>query len=129
MATYTTFEQLPCWQKCQTIKLWLLEIVKRFPEYEKYELTFSIRKCIRSATRNLAEGFGKFTIPDKVNFCRTSKGSLYELTDDLITAVEEGYISSDLYRYGRSLIEEAIASINGYISYLNSRRDGDWEPR
>ena len=129
MATYTSFEQLPCWQKCQEIKLWVVQFVKTLPDHERYELAFSMRKCARSATRNLAEGFGKFTIPDKVNFCRTSKGSLFELLDDILTAHEEGYITTEQYSQGRKMIEAGIYSINGYITYLNSRRQGDWEPR
>jgi four helix bundle protein len=103
-----------------------MEIVRTFPDDEKFELTLSIRKCARSATRNIAEGFGKFTIPDKINFCRTSKGSLYELIDDLLTARDEGYLGTEQCEYGRNLIDVALKSINGYIRYLNTRRSGGW---
>ncbi len=127
MATYTSFEQLPCWQRCHEVRLWSITLLKNLPALEMYELSYSIKKCTRSASRNLAEGFGKFTIPDKVKFCRTSKGSLHELIDGLITAQDEGYITNEQYGYGRILIEEALKSINGYINYLNSRKDGDWE--
>lgn len=127
MPTYTSFEQLPCWQKCREVKIWAMQIVKSFPEYEKYELTLSIRKCARSATRNLAEGFGKHSVADKINFCRTSKGSLNELIDDLLTAREEGYITLEDLDIGRSLIQQALRSINGYIRYLDSRRGGNWD--
>lgn len=105
-----------------------MQIVKSFPDHEKYELVLSIRKCARSATRNLAEGFGKHSIADKINFCRMSRGSLYELIDDLITARDEGYLNDDDLAFGRDIIEQALRSINGYIRYLDSRKDGNWDP-
>lgn len=128
MATYTSFEQLDCWKKCRDVKLWTKGIIGKFPTHETYELAFSIKKCARSSTRNIAEGFGKYKIPDKVNFCRMSKGSLHELIDDILTALDEGYITREEYSYGRERIEEALKSINGYISYLNSRNKDGWEP-
>jgi len=129
MATFTSFEQLPCWQKCREVQRWTIDIVQKFPKNEMYELVFSIRKCARSATRNLAEGFGKFSAADKVNFCRISKGSLYELTDDLITAVDEGYLTTSECEDGRALISEAVQSINGYMRYLKSRKENGWDPK
>jgi len=76
--------------------------------------------------KNIAEGFGKHTRPDKMHFCRIAKGSLYELADDLITAVDEGYLALDQCNYGRTLIEDALKSTNGYIGYLNSRQKSSW---
>jgi hypothetical protein len=41
--------------------------------------------------------------------------------DDLITALEEKYISEEDYQKGRMLIDDAIRLLNGYINYLNSK--------
>lgn len=49
---------------------------------------------------------------------RHSRGSLYELIDQLITSRDEGYISEDDYLKGRELISKALALLNGYINYL-----------
>ena len=126
MPTFTSFEQLPCWQKCREVKLWTIELLPIFPSHEMFELAMSIKKCARSATQNLAEGFGKHSMADKINFCRMSRGSLFELQDDLLTASDEGYLSAELYAEGLKLIEAAVHSINGYIRYLDSRKRGDW---
>jgi four helix bundle protein len=80
-----------------------------------------MKRAARSATQNIAEGFGRFHYKENIQFCRVSRGSLYELTDDLITSIEEGFTNNKDYELGRSKISNALALLNGYISYLNRK--------
>jgi len=83
-----------------------------------------MRRAARSTTHNIAEGFGRFHFKENTQFCRISRGSLYELVDQLITSLDEGYITRTQYEAGRKIIEHAIRLLNGYIRYLNNQRKG-----
>ena len=51
-----------------------------------------------------------------------SRGSLYELKDQLICSLDDGFIKADEYQEGMELIDKAIALVNGYINYLGKRK-------
>ena len=80
-------------------------------------------RASRSSTACIAEGYGRFHYQKTIQFCRQSRGSLYELIDHLDVALESGYI--DDQQAGRliSNTKEAIRLINGYIKYLKERKD------
>jgi len=77
-----------------------------------------MKRASRSVTHNIAEGFGRFHYQENIQFCRHSRGSLYELFDQLITSKDEGYINTNQYDKGRMLISKTLALLNGYIGYL-----------
>lgn len=82
-----------------------------------------MKRAARSTTHNVAEGFGRFHFQENVQFCRISRGSLYELIDQLITSKDDDYITSEEYEEGRTLISKALALLNGYIRYLSRQKD------
>jgi four helix bundle protein len=86
-------------------------------------MTSNITRAARSATRNIAEGFGRYYYKERVKFAIMSRGSLYEILDDLITCQEEDYISMGCFSEGKDKVERAILSVNGYIRYLKSRQN------
>jgi four helix bundle protein len=78
----------------------------------------NMKRASHSTTRNIAEGYGRFHFKENIQFCRVSRGSLFELIDDLITCKDEQYITEKIYTEGRSKIDKALAILNGYINYL-----------
>ena len=116
-----TFESLKCWQACREDRIFILKLVKNYPKEEKYSIVDNMKRAARSTTQNIAEGFGRFHYRENLQFCRISRGSLFELIDDLITSFDEGFISQEDYQLGRDKISNALALLNGYISYLNRR--------
>lgn len=124
-----TFEDLDCWKKATTLRRHLSELVKRFPQEEKYKLVDQITRAARSVTANIAEGFGRFHYQEYAQFCRQSRGSLYELMDHLIVANDENYISKSELDELKSEIEIALAVLNGFINYLvNAKQTNANEP-
>jgi len=96
----------------------LAELVKSFPADEKYKLTDQIKRAARSATSNIAEGYGRFHYQENIQYCRQTRGSLYELIEHLIVATDEGYISQEKLINLKGEIESCLAVLNGYINYL-----------
>ncbi|MEI7803101.1 MAG: four helix bundle protein [Bacteroidota bacterium] len=116
--SFRTFEDLECWKASRAVRLFITELIKKFPAEEKFNLTDDMKRAARSTTHNIAEGYGRYHYQEFIQFCRYSRGSQNELIDQLITALDDKYISNDEYEKGRELINKAIALINGFINYL-----------
>lgn len=114
-----TFENLKCWQLAYELKKSLKrEVVSKFPSTEKYELRSQVVRAARSATANIAEGWGRFHYLDSNKFYYNSRGSIAEILDHIIEARDENYISEEVYLKHRLMIIESLKVLNGFIFYL-----------
>ena len=113
-----SFEGLECWKACTDFRKFINGIIKKLPIEERYGLASQMRKASRSVTNNIAEGYGRFHYKENAQFCRQSRGSLYELKDDLIIALDEEYIIQNEYEEGVQKFEKSVQLLNGYINYL-----------
>lgn len=113
-----TFEDLDVYKQCRSLRKSLRKLCDQLPYSEKYKLKDQIVRASRSVTANIAEGYGRFHYKENVQFCRISRGSLYELIDHLNCAQDEGYITDSLYNKIRDEIIRCIKLVNGYINYL-----------
>jgi len=120
-----SFEDLECWKACTEVRRFITELVKKYPKVEQFSIVDDMKRAARSTTHNIAEGFGRFHFQENIQFCRISRGSLYELIDQLITSMDEGYVMNDEYKKARQLIEKAITLLNGYIRYLGKAKRTD----
>jgi len=111
-----SFEDLECWKHATTLRRRLAEVVKIFPVEEKYRLTGQIIRASRSATSNIAEGYGRFHFQENTQYCRQARGSLYELIDHLLIASDEGYISKGELMDLKKDITSCLGLLNGYIN-------------
>ncbi len=92
---------------------------KDFPEEEKFGLTSQMRRCSVSIPSNIAEGWGRFSRKNYIQFLRISRGSLYELETQIIITKELNYIndSESLER----LIIEISKMLNSLIKKLEEK--------
>ena len=120
--SFRSFEELECWKACTKVRRFIFELIKKYSQDEKYSLVDDMKRAARSTTHNIAEGFGRFHYQENIQFCRISRGSLYELIDQLITSLDEGHISREEYEKGREFINRAIPLLNGYIRYLGKAK-------
>ena len=109
------FTELETWKLGRALKRELFQLVKSFPQEEKYCLGAQIKRAAISVTANLAEGYGRYSYQENIQFCRQSRGSLYELRDHLTTALDAGYIANARYKELDALAMSAIRLVNGYI--------------
>ena len=117
------FTELEVWKKCQEIKMDIYNIIKVLPETEKYNLVSQMRRAAVSITANIAEGYGRFHYQENIQFCRQSRGSLYELKDHILTCFECKYIPKDRKEEIMKKIETAIKLLNGYIKMLKNQKE------
>tara|TARA_R110002020_G_scaffold441097_2_gene651822 strand:+ start:1065 stop:1379 length:315 start_codon:yes stop_codon:yes gene_type:complete len=93
-------------------------VIAKLPSSEKYELTSQLVRAARSATANIAEGWGRFHNLDSNKFYYNSRGSISEILDHIIEARDEKYIPNEVYLKLRSMILECLKVLNGFIFYL-----------
>ena len=118
------FTTLEAWKKARDLKLFFYrEIIPVLPTEERFNLNVQIRRASVSGTANISEGYGRYYYKEGIQFYRISRGSVYELKDHLISCFDFHFISKDIFEKGISLIEETKVVLNGYIRFVESRKD------
>jgi len=115
------FEDLEVWKKCRLLRIEISELLKKFPDEEKYRLIDQLKHCSRSVTANIAEGHGRFHYQDNLKFCRNARGSLNEVLDHLICACDEMIINTEQLKCLREKYNECFRLLNGYIAFLKKK--------
>jgi len=91
------FTDLKVWQEAHKLVLMIYGITKIFPKEELFGLTNQMRRAAISITSNIAEGFGRHSYRERVQFYYLSQGSLTELKNQIIAARDIGYLDDKNY--------------------------------
>jgi len=117
------FTDLEVWKKSRVIRQDVSKLVKSFPAEEKYRLVDQVIRSSRSVGNNIAEGHGRFHHADSSKFLITARGSATETLDHLIVALDESYITEEIFNNFKNDIEECLRMLNGYINYLKGQSE------
>jgi four helix bundle protein len=117
------FTDLETWKFARRLRAEMYRAVHNFPADEKFGLTAQIKRAAISVTANLAEGYGRYSYQENIQFCRQSRGSLYEMRDHLTTALDAGYISKERFDQLDAMAIDATKLINGYIRATKRRKE------
>lgn len=120
-----TFEDLDVWKLARELRKEIYKVTKTYPKDETYRLVDQMKRAAISSTANIAEGFGRFHFQENIQFCRQSRGSLYEIIDHLITSNDEGYLSDEGYESLKDHAYRTIKVMNGYIAMLKKKKEGN----
>ncbi|MFT5633498.1 MAG: four helix bundle protein [Rubritalea sp.] len=114
-----SFEDLEAYKASRVYRMFIhSKIIPLFLAKNEYDLLNQIKRSARSITANISEGYGRFHYMDNSKFCGIARGSLYETLEHTITAHDEQLITDELLQESRTLFNNAIAPLNGYINYL-----------
>jgi four helix bundle protein len=89
------FTDLMVWQEGHKLVLLIYERTKDYPKSESYSLVDQMRRAAVSVTSNIAEGFGRQTYKEKVQFYYTAQGSLTELKNQLMISHDLHFLTSE----------------------------------
>ena len=73
------YKELQVWQKAYQFCLEIYKVTKTFPNEEKYGLTSQIRRAAISIPSNIAEGYGRKSSGEYIQFLYVAYGSNCEL--------------------------------------------------
>lgn len=93
-----SFTDLNVWREGHKLVILVYRATKLFPKEETYSLIDQMRRAAASITANIAEGFGRQTYKEKVQFYYMAKGSLSEVKNFILIAKDIGYLSLAEYK-------------------------------
>jgi four helix bundle protein len=108
-----SYKDLEGWKKGVRFSIDVYEITKKFPVSEQFGLTNQIRRAVASVPANIAEGYGRESSKNYIQFLRTSRGSLNEVETFL-------YIGFGLKYFEKSVLDELIVKSTEIGKMLNS---------
>ncbi|OCQ93442.1 hypothetical protein BCD64_00640 [Nostoc sp. MBR 210] len=104
------------WQRSVQLAINCYKFTHLFPQSELYGLTSQIRRSSVSVASNIAEGYGRRSKPEYIQFLHIALGSLRELDTQLIIAKEVDLADKNLFTPLLNEVEEMqsilVASLN-----------------
>lgn len=92
------FEELKIWQKAMDITENCYRATENFPKEEKYGMTSQLRRSAVSIPSNIAEGAGRNTNGEFIQFLGIANGSSFELLTQLYLSKRLDLITEDKVR-------------------------------
>lgn len=114
-----SFEQLLVWQTAQDVAVYVYETARNFPKEEQFGLTSQVKRASSSISANIAEGFERKTIKDKMQFYRIAYGSLLETKNFLYMARRLSYIAEVELEPLLELVTRCQKLLNAFMSSLS----------
>ncbi|MEI6174481.1 MAG: four helix bundle protein [Bacteroidota bacterium] len=118
-----SYKDLIVWQKGIKLVDEVYAITKSFPQNEVFGLTSQIRRAGVSIPANIAEGWGRDSTKNYIQFIRISRGSLYELETLFVIARDLNYIDETIKSSVTGKIDEIGKMFNKLLQKLDSYID------
>lgn len=120
MATIQKFEDLEIWQLSRVLSKEIFNLTKTALLSKDFSLKDQMNRSTGSIMDNIAEGFGRASRLEFIQFLSIASGSADELKSQLYRCLDRSYCSQKEFD---GLYEKANAvykKINGFIKYLNT---------
>lgn len=111
-----SFEDILAWQNAHNFVLSVYRVTKTFPKEEIFGLTSQLKRASISIPANIAEGYKKKGIKDKLRFLNIAQGSLEECRYYLILAKDLEFVSLEEYNNLISQLSSTSYMLNAYCS-------------
>ena len=92
------------------------QLLKKFPNEERYALCDQLRRAVISIPSNIAEGNGRIAIKEQIHFLEIAYSSVMEAYCQLQLAVDLSYITDDDFQQVKPLIYNTSKLISGLRS-------------
>jgi four helix bundle protein len=102
-------KKLDLWNTTMGLAVTIYQVTDSFPREERYSLTDQIRRAVSSVPSNVAEGAGRQTKKEFINYLHMAQGSLSEFDTQLELARRLGYLAQDSWTMLDRRVEEQNA--------------------
>ena len=110
-----SFEELIVWQKAHQYVLEIYRLTASFPKSELFGLTAQMRRAGTSIPANIAEGFKKIGIRDKIRLLNVAQGSVEESRYYLVLTRDLQFGNIDKLRIN---LEEVSRLLEAYMNAI-----------
>jgi len=120
---------LVAWQRADDLFITLHKLtIQSFPSFERFELGSQIRKAAYSVPANIAEGYGRRHVRDRLHFLNIAEASLAEAAYCVHAAWRLGYVDDSARDALEKDLNEVGAPLAGLIRSIRSSRDDNSPP-
>lgn len=116
-----SYRDLIVWQKCVEFSVAFYEVTKSFPKQELFGVTSQMRRASISIASNIAEGSGRTTTKEYLQFLRVSLGSAFEIETQLLIVNKLQYCSDQQYQELQEFLTVIIKMLQKLISSLKRK--------
>lgn len=116
-----SFKEVIAWQKAHEFVVMVYEATKQYPSSERFGLCSQFQRAAVSIPANIAEGYRRDGMNDKLRFLNIAQGSLEECRYYILLSKDLKYIDIETYNSMNSAIEETSRLLNAYYKSIKSR--------
>jgi four helix bundle protein len=117
------FEDLDCWQEARQLTKLVYEAIGRSPSWQKdMRLCGQMRDAAGSVMSNIAEGFARRSNKEFVQFLFIAMSSAAEVQSRLYIAVDQKYVSQEIFASIYEQADKTSRIISGLIKYLRTKQ-------
>ena len=116
-----SYRDLDSWKVGVELLKEINRLVLLLPQMEQYEMGKQLRRSSKSVLANIAEGFGRFTYPDKANKYIIARGECSEIDAFLAMAIELKYLTQEQCNVAFASLERERKLLSGLINACKRR--------
>ena len=116
----SNFEKLKIWQKAMDVAVEVYKVSLLLPIDEKFNLIHQIKKCAVSIPSNIAEGSGRNSNKEFIQFLGIANGSTFELITQLILAKRLSLVDEEIIQ---PIINQLVEISNMSFSFQKSLKE------
>jgi len=116
-----SYEELDVWQKGVSLAIEVYKVTELFPRSERFGLTGQIRRAATSIPANIAEGWGRGSTKEYIQFLLVARGSLLELETHLVISQKLNYVKEEQFEDLKMQTRRIGRMLNGLIQALRAR--------
>ena len=109
---FSDFRKLTVWQKAMDLTEEVYGLIRLLPKEEMFSLSSQIRRAVVSVPSNIAEGVGRNSSKEFVQFLSIARGSLCELSTQLEICLRLRYLGDSATSKSFALIIEISKMLN-----------------
>jgi four helix bundle protein len=113
-----SYRDLIAWQKAMALVTRVYEVTEPFPRREIFGLTRQVRDAALSVPSNIAEGKGRQTKKDYVQFLYRARGSLFETQTQLEAARNLEFLPRETFAKISEEAQEVGRVLDGLIKSI-----------
>ncbi|ACC84986.1 four helix bundle protein [Nostoc punctiforme] len=95
-----SYQDLKVWQEAMNLAEECYRVTKQFPKEETYGMISQIRRASVSIPANIAEGYGRRTRGEYIQFLYIAQGSLKELETHLLLSIRVALAVAEVMKKG-----------------------------
>ncbi len=116
-----SYEELDVWQKGVSLAIEVYKVTELFPRSERFGLMGQIRRAATAIPANIAEGWGRGSTKEYIQFLLVARGSLLELETHLVISQKLNYVKEEQFEDLKMQTRRIGRMLNGLIQALRAR--------